>query len=180
MRDRSRSEFYSKYLISTYILTKLTQYFLQRARKLAQIVVLKLPQYYFLAACQKTCTYTDRLRLPTQTPITRPLHHHTSSSEASHLDGLSSPDACPLSSPPTPSRHVLGVSLVGRRGQQHCRIHRRRAGGGGRSHPSSSSSLATTTLCAARPPPLDAPSNICSCSRQRDNITSPSIVTASR
>jgi len=59
-----------------FVVLKLTQYFLQRARKLAP------------------------------THITRPLHHHASSSKASCLDGLSSPDTCPLSSPPPLSSHL--------------------------------------------------------------------------
>ena len=56
-----------------FVVFKLTQYFLQRARKLAQIVVIKItPVLFFLAARQKTCSCTDRLRLPTPTHITRP------------------------------------------------------------------------------------------------------------
>ena len=110
-------------------------------------MVLKLPQYFLQRARKLAHAPTSTAPTPTPTPtlITRPLHHHALSFEASRLDGLSSPDACPLSLPP-PSRHVLVVSVVGRRGQRHRRIHRRRAGGGGRSHPSSSSSIATTML----------------------------------
>ena len=45
----------------------------------------------------------------------------------------------------------------------------------------SSSSIATTTLHVAHPPSsLVAPSNICSRSRQRDNITAPAIIARCR
>jgi hypothetical protein len=49
---------------------------------------------------------------------------------------------------------VLVVSVVGRRGQLHCRIRRRRAGGGGRSHPSSIVVvLRSDNDASSRPPP---------------------------
>jgi len=63
-----------------FVVLELSQYFFQRARKLAQ------------DPHTPTLSQVVTSRLPTPTHISRPLHlHHASSSEASCLDRLSSP-----------------------------------------------------------------------------------------
>jgi hypothetical protein len=158
-------------------------YFLQRARKLAQNLLKTCSKL----ACSTLSDLETRCRLlppylraSPSAAISSRLHHSPLARLASSTDR-----SRPLSSPPPPLvatslALVLVVSVVGRRGQRHRRIRRRRAGGGGRSHPSSTSSVATMTLRVARPPPLIAPSNICSRSRQCDNIAAPAIVSAAR
>ena len=65
-----------------FVVLELSQYFFQRARKLAQ------------DPHTPTLSQVVTSRLPTPTHISRPLHlHHASSSEALRLDGLSSPQA---------------------------------------------------------------------------------------
>ncbi len=137
---------------------KLPQYFL-RARKLAQIVVLKLPQYFLQHA--RKLAHAQMIDSDFQLQLISPDLSTTMPRAPMHraLTGCRRLTLVPCHRPP-PSRCiasslalVLVVSVVGRRGQRHCRIRCRRAGGGGRSHPSSSSSVATTTLCVARPPP---------------------------
>ncbi len=58
-------------------------------------MILKLPQYFLQRARKLAHAHTSHptSRLPTPTLITRPLHHNSSSSEASRPDGLSSPQA---------------------------------------------------------------------------------------
>ncbi len=150
-----------------FVVLKLPQYFLQRARKLAQNLL---------------DSDSNLMRPPDTSPPPAPYLCHSRPPPSRrafitlHSLALSRPSRCIASS----LALIFVVSMVGRRGQRHRRIRRRRAGGGGRSHPSLSSSVATTTLHVARPPPLLTPSNICSRSRQHDSITAPAIVVAAR
>ena len=152
---------------------------MQRARKLAQIVVLKLPQ--FLAARQKTCSCTDRLRLDSQLQLISPDLSTTMprAPKRRPLTGCRRLTLVPCRRPPPLSLRLSRLRRwsEGTEASPHPLPSCRRWG---RSHPSSSSSVATTTLCVARPPPVVAPSNICSRSRQRDNIAAPAIVAAAR
>ncbi len=153
-----------------FVVLKLPQYFLQRARKLARIIVV-LKNYPSISwqharklAQNLIDSDSDYLMRPPDMPSPPPFPSQ-SAAISSRLHSTLSPCVVhrPLSSlvvaPPSSHRVasslalVLVVSIVGRRGQRDRRIHRRRAGSGGRSNPSSSSSVATTTLRVARPPP---------------------------
>jgi hypothetical protein len=123
-----------------FVVLKLPQYFLQRARKLAQNLL---------------DSDSNLMRPPDTSPPPAPYLCHSRPPPSRrafitlHSLALSRPSRCIASS----LALIFVVSMVGRRGQRHRRIRRRRAGGGGRSHPSLSSSVATTTLHVARPPP---------------------------
>ena len=101
----------------------------------------------------------------------------------------------PLSSPPPPSRRVAYRRVASRRvvpRPRLSRLRRRSEGTAASPHPSPSRRrrgkipsivvvLRSDDDASRRPPPpLVAPSNICSRSRQRDNIAAPAIVAAAR
>jgi len=103
-------------------------------------VILELPWFFFLRTRKLAQNLLDSHSsvLPSNSYITRPLASpqclELRTPKHRALTGCRRPTLVPCHRLP-PSRRVLVVSVVGRRGQQHRRIHRRRAGGVGRSHP---------------------------------------------
>ena len=148
---------------------------------LVGFVILRITPVFF-SARQKTCS--KLLLIETSTPPPPPLPLSPSATISSRLHhspplsrlASSTDRSCPLSSSPPPlvaSRRVVPRPHLSR-------LRRRSEGTAARSDPSSSSSVTTMTLRVARPPPLVAPSNICSRSRQCNNIAAPAIVAAAR
>jgi hypothetical protein len=110
---------------------------LQRARKLAQIVVLKLPQYFLQHA--RKLAHAQMIDSDSQLELISPDLSTTMprTPKRRALTGYRRLMLAPCCRPPPSCRVasslalVLVISVVGQRGQRHRHIHRRRAGGGG-------------------------------------------------
>jgi hypothetical protein len=163
--------------LERFVVLKLPQYFLQRARKLSQNLL---------------DSDSDLMRPPDTPPPPPYLRRSLPPSRCAFITLHSLALRLPLTAlvpccrPPPPSRCVVPPH------PRLSRLRRRSEGTVASPHPSPSrwrrgkiQSIAVVLRSnddASRcpPPPLVAPSNICSRSRQRDNIAAPAIVAAAR
>ncbi len=138
-----------------FVVLKLPQYFLQRARKLAQIVDLKLPQYFLQHA--RKLAHAQMIDSDSQLQLISPDLSTTMPRVHRALTGCRRLTLVPCRRPPPfSSRRVVPcprLSRLRRQSEGTAAFYCRCAGGGGRSHPSLLSSVATTTLRVAHPPP---------------------------